>query len=691
MADQMLLAWQDWLMAVTSREPVLLFLDDLQWSDEPTIRFIDAALHTLEDRPLMVLALARPEVDDAFASLWPTRPLDRLSLRPLSKRACTTIARRMLSDGGQDPALEVWIAQAIERSKGNPLYLEELLRSAATRQTDEPPDTVLAMVASRLRALPPSERRVLRAASVFGRAFWLGGLVALLDDPPAVIETIVGRLIDRELILPQRSSRFGGRAEYIFVRDLTREAAYATLPAQDCQRANKGAGLWLESAGESDPIILAGHYDRGQEPGRALPWLERAAEQALAASHLSAAIEHAERAIACGPDDLQRGALRLMQAEAHNWSRQSKNAHHACREAIESFAPGSPKWAHAAHQLAWACGDLGLVDELLVIAGELEEHASEGPDDVYLAAMAYCVAHLVRHGRRQEARPLEQIVHESSSDARSPSAAASIALLDFVTACSEDKPLEAVARCEQTIERFEEIGDQRNACIQRGNLATFLREYGQYERAIAAIQAAIAMGERLELTHCLSVHRANLATLLLRVGRQKEAKERLAIDIAAPESRHGAAQLYLAMAELELLGGSPRAALAAIDRVLARVSKSNFAAIYAHARAMQGKALLGLGEPERALEAATRGMERVQELTLMNEGESFIRLTYAEALLACGQSENARAAIDAARARLLARAEEITSSEQRAAFLERVAENRRTLELARAWSTGALS
>ncbi|MFO0759034.1 MAG: hypothetical protein U0359_21255 [Byssovorax sp.] len=65
----MLKAWEDFLAAEPAAHP-LLIAEDLHWGDLPTIRFFDGALRVHEDAPLMVLALARPEVHERFPRLW---------------------------------------------------------------------------------------------------------------------------------------------------------------------------------------------------------------------------------------------------------------------------------------------------------------------------------------------------------------------------------------------------------------------------------------------------------------------------------------------------------------------------------------------------------------------------------------------------------------------------------------------
>src|SRR6185312_12673701 len=73
MGDGMRTAWEDWLTAECEARPVVLILEDLHWADAATVQMIDATLRNLRDLPLLVLALARPEVHARFPALWAER------------------------------------------------------------------------------------------------------------------------------------------------------------------------------------------------------------------------------------------------------------------------------------------------------------------------------------------------------------------------------------------------------------------------------------------------------------------------------------------------------------------------------------------------------------------------------------------------------------------------------------------
>jgi eukaryotic-like serine/threonine-protein kinase len=274
MGEQMRQAFVDFLQAECAAHPLVLVLEDLHWGDPPTIRFVDAALRALHEQPLLVLALARPEVHEALPRLWDGRALVELALTPLTRRASERLAREVLGDSV--PA--ALIKGIVDRADGNAFYLEELIRAASLGKGAALPETVLAMVHARLFGLDPEARRVLRAASVFGQSFCRGGVSALLGG--ADVEGWLAALAHQEVISVDAGGKFPGEAEYTFRHSLLREAAYGMLTEDDRAVGHRLAGEWLERAGEVDASVLAEHFERGGETTRAAAWYRRAAERA---------------------------------------------------------------------------------------------------------------------------------------------------------------------------------------------------------------------------------------------------------------------------------------------------------------------------------------------------------------------------------------------------------------------------
>jgi len=144
-------------------------------------------------------------------------------------------------------------ARLVEQSMGNALFLEELLRALAEGGSKETPGTLLAMVLSSLQRLGPLPRRVLRAASVFGQTFWVGGVKAVLEGQipsDAELEKSLRQLVDLEMLQPQQGSLFPGEAEYRFRHSLVRDAAYALVPDSLKPSWKQRVATWLKLAEE---------------------------------------------------------------------------------------------------------------------------------------------------------------------------------------------------------------------------------------------------------------------------------------------------------------------------------------------------------------------------------------------------------------------------------------------------------
>jgi hypothetical protein len=125
-----------------------IVLEDLHWGDATTMGYLARALHGCRALPLMVLALARPEVTAEFPNLWPEVGRHDVSLPRLPRRAAAELVRAALGDVlGHDIVLRL-----VERTDGKAFYLEELVRAQAAGATDLP-ETVLTMVETRLDAL----------------------------------------------------------------------------------------------------------------------------------------------------------------------------------------------------------------------------------------------------------------------------------------------------------------------------------------------------------------------------------------------------------------------------------------------------------------------------------------------------------------------------------------------------------
>jgi tetratricopeptide (TPR) repeat protein len=233
----------------------------------------------------------------------------------------------------------------------------------------------------------------------------------------------------------------------------------------------------------------------------------------------------------------------------------------------------------------------------------------------------------------------------------------------------------------------ERTGDVRRACQERGRVGYYFMDLGAYERAVALLREVLAQARALGLTDVEARAQHNLGLALARVGEVDEgrAHERAAADAFHARGNRrmeGASYEYLAL--IAMSGGAwADAEAAAREALRLGTDPEPLPLNQAESLAILARALLAQGRAAEALDAAREGLRILESLDGTDEGESLIRLAYAEALAATGDHAAARDAIGSAERRLLARADRITDGAARASFLERVPENARTLELVR--------
>jgi tetratricopeptide (TPR) repeat protein len=240
-----------------------------------------------------------------------------------------------------------------------------------------------------------------------------------------------------------------------------------------------------------------------------------------------------------------------------------------------------------------------------------------------------------------------------------------------------------VQNTETGLTYFESMGQARNVCMQRGNLAYAYAELGEFARAEDVLKQLLATTERLGLPRIAAYALQNLSTTLESAGRAPEARAsatraaELGKEIRDPRAE-GAARIYLSRIVLD--AGEVEAALteaqAAVDKL------AQHTPLLALARAILAAALVRAGRREEAHTEIEAAMTFVESHGGIEDGEARVRLVYVEVLSALGEHERARDAILAARERLITRAARITNPAWRESFLTRVPDNVRTMSLA---------
>jgi class 3 adenylate cyclase len=302
--------------SLAAQSPTLLLFEDIHWADASLLDLIETLAARVRDVPVLLLALARPEMlteRPGWAGGLPAYtalPLDRLTEDESLELAELLLARL---EGPDRRA-----ASIADTAEGNPLFIEELAASIAERSTvgaTELPTSVRAIVAARLDALPSEERGLLVDASAVGRVFWRGALsrIAQRDD----LSALLGSLEERDLIRREVVSRIRGDQQYAFKHALIRDVAYQGLPRAARRDRHAAIASFLEEttgAGGQSSEAVAHHWREAGESDRAIDALIAAADQAgrgWAKEHALGLYSQAFELMS--DDDPRRRAVRLRQ------------------------------------------------------------------------------------------------------------------------------------------------------------------------------------------------------------------------------------------------------------------------------------------------------------------------------------------------------------------------------------------
>jgi tetratricopeptide (TPR) repeat protein/predicted Ser/Thr protein kinase len=678
MGDQMLRAFLDWLRAEASLRPILLLLDDLQWGDLPSLRYLDAALRQEPGLRLMVLALADPEIDLIFPGLWgQTRPI-RVELGPLTAEEGLEVARNVV--GSSEEQAREGLRELVERSGGHPFCREELLRARAKGGVGEDPASALAVLSGRLTGLSPEARRALRAASCFGRVFWAGGVGELMGlDPRQALE----ELQEEELIARRPRSRFPGEEEYAFRQALVRSAAYATLTSDDLRLGHALAGRWLERQGERDPAVLAEHFARGGEARQAANFYRIAAAQALDGNDLVGVVAQAERGLRSGAQGSLAGELRRLQAEALHWQGELESSERCAEEALERLTPGTPPWYLAAGLLASLSARLGHSGRLQELGLLLHASPAIPPCDARQIALAQTAIHLIFVGQVRFARALLADLGEPPRSDEKPGVAAWIHRARAHLATADGDLPGGLLWTELAVGCYRLAGDLRNTCSQLANAGSVRNEVGCYEEAEAMLREAEELAERLSLRPGRAAARLNLGITLASLGRLREAEaiERQATaEFAEMGHRrlHLGAQVYLG--RILLRAGRVGEAAGLTQRAVDRLDDAPSEQIVA--LTVLARCRLAQRDPQAAVAASREAWSLLQRVGHVDEGEVALHRVHGEALLALGLRDEAAGVLRAGVAWVQRCAASFRDEATRRCFLERAEDTAALCDLA---------
>jgi len=316
---------------IADREAIVLFFDDLHWIDPASDALLAELASAASESRCLVLANYRPEYPAAWRDAAACREID---LPPLGAGPVQELLRELL---GPHPSLSSLHERIDERARGNPYFIEELVRHLAetgelrgepgayraAREIEGPavPATIQNVLAARIARLDDRDKALLQAAAVLGKRFSVALLRALSGLTESELESTLGRLRESEFLYPEPR---GAEPEWAFKHPLGQEVAYAAQLSERRGALHGAAARSLEAQCRHRPeradtwaALIAHHFDAAGELDCASRWHRRAAERA-ALDDRSEAVRHWRRVreiAALGQDDEEACDQRLAACE----------------------------------------------------------------------------------------------------------------------------------------------------------------------------------------------------------------------------------------------------------------------------------------------------------------------------------------------------------------------------------------
>jgi class 3 adenylate cyclase/tetratricopeptide (TPR) repeat protein len=305
-------------------QPLLVVFEDLHWIDSETQALLDSLVESLPAVPLFLLVNYRPEYEHRWGS---KTSYTQVRLDPLPAESALDLLRGLL---GEHAALAALAPVLIQRTQGNPFFLEESVQTLVETQvlvgergayrlahalpSIQVPATVQAVLAARIDRLPPDEKRLLQTAAVVGTEVPLSLLQAIAACPEEALHHGLAHLQAAEFLY--ETHLFPDR-EYTFKHALTHEVAYGSLLQERRRMLHARIVAALEAlAGDrlaEQVERLAHHALRGEVWDKAVAYCRQAGTKAAEHSAYREAVTYIEQALQALPH-LPEGRETLEQA-----------------------------------------------------------------------------------------------------------------------------------------------------------------------------------------------------------------------------------------------------------------------------------------------------------------------------------------------------------------------------------------
>ena len=491
------------LQRTALRAPFMLAAEDLHWCDDASVAVLSELVGEAAALPCLFITTSRPGWSPPWAA-------ERIELAPLNDADS-----RELISGMLDLPVEGSLAdRVLGRTGGNPFFIEEIVRelqdsgSLIERDgrigTDRAaaerlPATVQEVLEARLDRLPELATRVVRPAAVIGRTFWYRVLTRLL--PEGSVSEGLGILEAEAFVAPRATTP---ELTYAFRQALIRDVAYQVQLLSVRRRTHAAIGGAIEAlyANRLDEFVdqLAFHYERGDDPERALTWLMRAGDRARslfaneeALTLYAAALQRA----ADGDGELGAGTVLERRGDVQTLMGRYDDAIASFRDAGERGTLDAVRLARLERKAGGAFLRKGDSDAAAAAFGRGLERLSDSRDaesarlEIQRGQLAW---RLGNYAAARDALTRAVTIGEDLAD--DDARAEALKQLGNVSYLAGDRS-DAYAFWTESLQIYERSNDLPGLANVRSNLGAFHRRSGNWEEALAHLEESLELRTRM--------------------------------------------------------------------------------------------------------------------------------------------------------------------------------------------------
>ncbi len=505
--------------------PAMFVIEDVQYLDEASHDLLLRLSRAAADRR-QVLIVTRERGDAVFPSEDEALLSVTIDLKPLQLEAIAAILERATDD---DPLRAHEIDELARRSGGNPLFLFQLLDTVRTTGTLAGlPDSIESLIAGEIDQLAPTDRTILRYASVLGTRFDPALLVGCIRDEMELDADVwdrLGELLSRE-----------PNGDLVFRSTLMRDAAYEGLPYRRRRTLHGRVGDTIEATAsgtlDEEVNVLALHFHEAQRWDKSWQYSRKAADRAMTVHANVEATRFYERALtagrhlrAVGPSDL--AAVNEQSADARYRLGEFSAADRGFAAARRSLGNDPIRTAALVVKQAMVATRMGEYRRAQVRA-QRALRTLEGMRGRTAAASRARLMVPVAAVKYFQNRNVDSIewCHRAIAEARRGGARDAMAeaykVLDL--AYLENGQIEKATHAAQALAIYEELGDLRNQALVLNNQGLIAHDASRWDESRGLYQRGLAIAEQIGDRSLSALMQYNLSEILIDQGRYDEAE-----------------------------------------------------------------------------------------------------------------------------------------------------------------------